>query len=1111
NRIARILPDGTLDPSFNTGTGSALNITNAEVLADGKILLTGSFIAFNGISTNRIVRLYPDGSVDQSFNIGTAFNDDVNAIAVQQDGKIVLGGKFTAYNGSTANRVIRINQDGTLDNTFHSGSGLNKEAVQVIKIDSSGDITVGGSFNGLYDGSEVNRLFFLNSDGTLKTDFYTGSGPGSSSVLALENNTDGSWYIAGSFSVFDGLNQGRLAKINLDGEYDTAYLSAGIGFNDSVLKVLSLDNKQTMVFGNFSKFNAAPAPKIARLLENGTLDSTFNFGQTGANNVIKTAVLQDDGKIVFAGNFTKYNGVTCNRITRILSDGTVDGTFHINSGFNNQVYAMAIQPDQKIILGGNFNLYNNLPARRIIRLLPNGLPDAGFKVGLGANAIIDVIQIQPDGKILAGGRFTSFDGNLFAGLVRLNSDGSIDFSFNTGAGFDKNVYAIALQSDQKIIVGGSFLTYNGTSQKRIVRLNPDGSLDAAFDSGSGFNKGDVLAILVQPDDRILLGGTFSGMYKTKPSLRMIRVLKSGDYDTGFQASLNNKLHSMALTSDHKLMIGGDFNSVSGESKHRIARLKICLEKTIWNGIFWSNGFPSGGKEVTFTEDYSNLTSANCCSCTISEGKTVTLLSGNTLSLEFDYNGLGTLILDDTASLYQDDDEIINTGIVHAIRKSSPVLQFDYTYWSSPVENQKLTDVSPNTLSDKFFSYNYLLKNWNFENPSNHMVLGKGYIIRAPQDFSLTTAAKFEAVFKGIPNNGKISLGLGDTDTFNLIGNPYPSAVNADLFLDKNSKNIIPTLYFWTHNTPISNYQYTSDDYAVYNLLGGVGTRRSLSSGINESVPDGTIASGQAFFTISKNTGAVEFNNSVRITGRNSVFFKSGEKSKKTETSGTEKHRIWLDLENKKGVFKQILIGYIQGTSDLTEDNYNAESLNGNAYADFYSILENRNLVIQASKLPFQISDSIALGYNTNIEGDFSIRIDQKDGLFENLNVHIEDKTLKRTHDLKKTPYLFQTSKGVFKDRFVLRYSDSSLKNINFEKSENTVLITVRDRIVKVKATKERIQEIAVFDISGKLIYTKKRIDEFEFQLPNLQLGNQILLLKITLENNYKTTRKIIFQ
>ncbi|PWB20056.1 calcium-binding protein [Flavobacterium sp. HTF] len=1108
NRVARILSNGTLDTTFNTGSGSALNITNVEVLSNGKILLAGNFTSFNGVSANRIVRLFSDGRIDASFSIGIGFNDDVNAMTLQPDNKIILGGKFTSYNGITANRIIRLNQDGTPDVSFSSGSGLSKEAVQVLKTDASGNIMVGGSFTGTYNSSNVNRVFLLDANGILKDDFDIGSGPGSASVTALEHGADGSWFIGGSFSVFDSMNQGRLAKINADGEYDTEYLSAGIGFDNSVLKLLPLENKQTMVFGNFNKFNGVFSSKIARISENGTLHPTFNTGQSGANNLIKSAILQKDGKIVFGGNFTKYNGSAYNRIARIQPEGEIDPTFNTGSGFNGQIYSIAIQPDQKIIVGGNFTSYNGSPATRIIRLLPDGSRDSGFNVGLGANAIIDVILIQPDGKILVGGRFSAFDNNLFSGLVRLNTNGSIDSGFTIGTGFDKNVYAIALQSDQKIIIGGSFLNYNGISQKRILRLNTNGSLDTTFESDTGFSKGDVLSLLVQPDDKILAGGTFSGTYKTKPSLRLIRLLKSGEYDSGFQANLNGKLYTMNFTSDQKLMIGGSFNSVSGNSKHRIARLKICLESTVWNGIAWSNGLPSGGKEVTFKADYPNLTSAGICSCTIDKGKTVTLLDGNTLKIEFDYNGSGTLVLNDTAGLYQDDDEIVNSGIVQVKRKSSPILKLDYTYWSSPVQNQTLIDVSPNTSSGNFFSFNFLSGYWNSETSSNSMVPGKGYIIRGPQDFSTTSPARFEATFKGIPNNGVVNLELGNPGTYNLIGNPYPSAIDADLLIEKNIRNIKGTLYFWTHNTPFKNNKYTSDDYAVYNLLGGVGTRSSVSSGLNEIIPDGKIASGQAFFVRSKNSGMVEFNNSMRVEGQNSTFFKPGKENKNANEPNIKKHRFWLNLENPEGVFKQILIGYIEGMADISD--YNAETFNANEFVNFYSILENKKLVIQGTDKIFSETDSVFLGYQTTVDGNFSLKIDDQDGLFLNQDIYIEDRFLNKIQNLKENPYLFSTTKGTFNDRFVLHYSDKALNRNNVENIGKTILIAVKNKSVKIVSPKENIQRIDIYDVSGKVIYTKNKIDQAEYQTPDLPFSNQVFIIKIAL-NNYTFTQKIILE
>lgn len=1111
NKIARILPSGDVDTSFATGSGSLLNIMNASVLADGKILLAGNFISFNGFPASKIVRLNSDGNVDTDFNIGTGFDDDVSAVTVQQDGKIILGGKFTNYNGNAANRIIRINYDGSIDNSFLSGTGFSNGAVLTIKANSLGSIMVGGSFTGNYNGGDVNRVCLLNSNGVLRTDIDFGSGPATASVYTLENDREGSWYIGGSFSVFDGLNQGKLAKINAEGQYDTGYLSAGVGFDNSVFKVLPLENKKTMVFGNFKKFNGVLISRIACLLEDGSLDTGFNTQQSGANNLIKNAVIQLDGKIICGGNFTKYNETLINRIVRISPDGIVDNTFSVGTGFNAQVYALAVQSDHKILVGGKFTLYNGMSVGGLIRLLPNGLPDMTFNVGLGVDANVETILVQPDHKILVGGQFSSFNGQLISRLVRLNADGSIDTTFNIGSGFDKYIYTMALQSDGKIILGGSFVNYNGTPQKRIVRLNPDGSLDPTFQTGSGFSKGDVRSILIQPDGRIIVGGTFSGTYKSTIVMRLIRLQKSGDFDPSFDAHLNNKLYTMEFTANYRLMIGGDFNSISGISKHRAARLKLCLDSTFWNGSNWSNGFPSGGKEISFKENYSSLTAATVCSCSIDEGKVVTLLSGNTLEIEFSYFGQGTLILEDSANLFQSDDDMVNTGIISLKRKTSPIVRYDYTCWSSAVDFQKLVDVSPNTLSDKYYSYDCMIKSWQLENPSTVMIPGKGYIIRGPQYFSITSPAVYEAIFKGIPNNGKIEAELGDNDHLSLVGNPYPCTLDADAFLKRNSSKIKGTLYFWTHNTPVTNLKYNTDDYAVYNLLGGIGTRGALSTGINESIPDKTIASGQAFFVISKEIGTAEFYDSMRLNYKSSAFFRPGTKVKTKETDDVERNRIWLNLKNENGIFKQILVGYIEGATNFYDESFDAESLSGNKFADFYSIIEQKKLVIQGRPLPFDESDSVPLGYTTTVEANFNLSIDHVDGLFSNAgDFFIEDKELKIIHNLKDGPYYFNTIPGTFNDRFVLRFVDSTLKTQDFEVQGDQILVSVNKQNIFIDSKKNNMKNIAIFDILGKQLYNKNDIKSNKFSIPNFPSENQILIIKITLERGNIKTFKVIF-
>ncbi|MBJ2123764.1 T9SS sorting signal type C domain-containing protein [Flavobacterium sp. IB48] len=1117
NRVARLLPNGSLDSTFLIGSGSLLNVTQVKILADEKILLTGNFTIFNTISANRIIRLNANGTFDSSFNCGAGFDNDVNTIALQPDGKIVLGGNFTSFNNITANRIIRLNEDGIRDESFVSGSGFSKEAVETIKINKNGEIMVGGSFTGFYNTNEVVRLILLEPDGSIKPNFDIGSGPATASVFALEFDEEGAWFVGGSFSVFNGLNQGRLVKISNEGEHDISYLASGIGFDNSVFSILPLPNRKTIIGGNFKKFNGNVASKITCLLENGTTDLTFNATNSGSNNAVKATILQLDGKIILGGNFTKYNDFTNNRIVRIFPNGDIDNSFNSGDGFNGQVSALAIQSDQKIIAVGTFTKYNGsaVNASRIVRILPNGARDPDFNIGLGADSFIESLVLQKDGKILLGGRFKTFNNIPFAGLVRLNQDGSIDESFNIGVGFDKYVFAIALQSNQKIIVGGSFLTFNEVSQKRIVRLNNDGSLDDTFDSGSGFNKGDVRAILVQPDDRIWVGGTFSGTYNAISSSRLIRLSSSGIFDNSFIAPLNNALYAMNFNEDYKLIIGGNFNSVSGKSKHRIARLKFCINTTTWNGTSWSNGFPSAGKEVYFKENFPNLTTTNICGCNIEEGKTVTLLENNTLVIEFAYTGKGILVVENAASLYQDDDDIVNTGIVHVKRKTKPVIRFDLTYWSSPVADMKLCDFSPETYFDKYLWFDPIL-GWKTNLYGTFtMDPGHGYSVRAPQSFSNSERGILEGVFKGIPNNGKLKVEFIAPERYYFVGNPYPCAINADDFLRSNAPKTKGTLYFWTHNTPpritipgTNTARYSNDDYAVYNLLGGVGTSSALNSGISNDAPDGLIASGQGFFVKSNQTGYLEFNNSMRVRDRNTSFFRPAPNSE--VKSINEKYRFWLNIRNNGNEFKQILLGYATEASNSFDLMYDAEYLSSGTAVDFYSIIEDKKLVIQGRELPFSENDSISLGYKTTINDSFKVEIDHQDDFFNDKPIFLVDKNLNLVHNLSEGPYQFTSEVGTFHNRFSIIYNDKTLGNTTFKDNSNDVLISAKNHIINIESTKENISEIIIFDVLGNQIFKEDKLETKKIAVQNLISSHQVLFVKVIFGNGKSNSKKVIF-
>lgn len=1109
NRVARVNTDGTLDLTFVTGSGSSSLVEEVELQTDGKIIIGGSFVSFNGVACGRIVRLSSSGSVDTTFLQGNGFDDNVSALSILPDGKLIVGGEFLFYNGISAGRLVRLNSDGTLDASFASGTGFSNGIVESIKVNSNGSILVGGSFTGTYNGLDCNRIILLNSSGGSSTSFDLGEGPASGTIYTFID--DGVYYYGGgSFSVFDGQNQGRLARFDSIGSIDIAYLSAGVGFDNSVLKIVSQPDDKLVVVGSFSKYNNLGNSRVIRLLANGLVDPTFNVLGSGANNTVRTAVVQDDQKIIIGGSFTSYNGLVANRIVRLLPNGGTDVTFNSGLGFNNQVYAVALQSDGKLLVVGNFTTYNGVAVARVVRLLPDGILDVSFNVGTGPDAIVECVLLQPDGAILLGGQFGSCNGIGSSRIVRLQPNGAVDTSFSVGSGFDKTVFVIALQEDGKVMAGGSFLTYKGNPARKLVRLNADGSQDASLVMGSGFTTGDVRSILIQPDGRLLIGGTFAGTYNGVGVKRLLRLLPNGTYDTSFTATLNSTAFTLAFTNSNKLLIGGNFNSVSGVTKHRIAQLKLCTNTTIWNGAMWSNGLPSPEKTLFFDADYTFSDTVTACSCTVRTTANLLVSSGFSFNLDFDYSGLGSLTIESGAVLYQKENEVLNGGQMIMKRRTTPILKSDYTYWSSPVANQVLGTVSPNAPQDRLFSFSSATKNWFTELSTALMIPAKGYIIRGPNDYSETVRAEHEVSFSGIPNNGTISIPVVGSSTFNLIGNPYPSAVNADLLYDLNKDVIAGSMYFWTHNTAISNSLYSSADYAVYNLFGGVSTA-ATNTGANNQIPQGKIASGQSFFVMGINSGGnVIFDNSMRISDQNNFFFKTSA-SKKTVENPVEKHRIWINLSNAQGAFKQVLLGYSSDATNEIDPALDAVSYNGNAVVNLYSLASSKNLAIQAKALPFAVSDTFVLGYKSEIDGVFSLSLDHMDGIFIHQPIFIEDKVTGSIVPLTKQGYNFNTTKGVFNDRFVLRFSGLELGSPQYETERTILSIIQNNKVMQIGLQNQILDELWLFTIDGKEVYYKKDIQSAQYTIPLLPISQQAAVLKVKDENGKFHSKKVFLR
>ena len=362
----------------------------------------------------------PPGSLDTAEDPSAGVNGPVYALTLQADGKLLVGGDFTLANGLGRQRMARLNPDGSLDQSFSSTSPL-----------------VGAS----------------------------------APILTMVSQTDGRILLGGSFTNVDGVRRNYLARVALNGAIDTTF-TTGSGANNPVFAAAETfvgSDRKLLIGGSFTSFGAALQNYVARLNDNGTLDTGFQVG-LGANGNVFAIALQADGKAVIGGDFTAVNGVTLPHIARLNTDGSVDTTFAPGAGANDSVRAIAVQLDGRIVIGGFFTNVNGAALNHIARLTARGAVDSTFTPGMGFNDVVSAIAIQPDTRIVLGGQFTLCDGVTRHRLTRLNNDGTLDAMINFGDGADSFVAAVVVQTNGMINLGGGFTQYDDQPRPHLARI-----------------------------------------------------------------------------------------------------------------------------------------------------------------------------------------------------------------------------------------------------------------------------------------------------------------------------------------------------------------------------------------------------------------------------------------------------------------------------------------------------------------------------------------------------------------------------------------------------------------------------------------------------------------
>jgi uncharacterized delta-60 repeat protein len=347
-------------------------------------------------------------------------------VAVQPNGKILIGGTFTSIGGVSIVNIARLNTNGTLDTSFNPGTAADLGYVGALAIQDDGRILIGGSFFSSLGTAPAN-LARLNVNGSVDSEFDFNLGiDGPVNSMAVQ--PDGKIVFGGGFTYVDAVPRRSIARLNVNGTLDTVFdacVASGAGSGATGIAIQS-DGKILASGGNFTFNIGAYRTGLARLSDCGELDVAYASQQPGINigSTAWTLLLANDGKVVLGGSFNQYQDAYLNGIVRLTTNGATDVTFNPGLGitFDTTVYALAMQSDQKLLIGGDFSEFNGTMRNRIARLNPDGTLDTSADPGLGANLAISSIAVQSNGKILVAGKFNSFNGYTRYGVVRLNGD-----------------------------------------------------------------------------------------------------------------------------------------------------------------------------------------------------------------------------------------------------------------------------------------------------------------------------------------------------------------------------------------------------------------------------------------------------------------------------------------------------------------------------------------------------------------------------------------------------------------------------------------------------------------------------------------------------------------
>ncbi len=652
-----------------------------------------------------------------------------------------------------------------------------------------------------------------------------------------------------------------------------------------------------------------------------------------------------------------------------------------------------------------------------------------------------------------------------------------------------NVTSTSLISDVNVSVQ---LTHTWVADLTLTLISPTGT-QIQLVSGKCSSNDDINAVFDDAGVTLVCGATPTISGSVKPA-QLLSALNG-------QSPAGTWTLRVADTASGD---GGSLNAWSLNICSQTTTQVACGEITTnWNGASWDNGVPQDNVAATISGDFVSTKDVEACSLDVVGTSAVTIQSGHDLIVDGAVSVAPTasLTLENNANLLQVKD-VANTGITR-VKRAATMRRLDYVFWSSPVGGQDLKVFSPKTVSPSGGPYIGGSRFYVLNEPTNSFVAiepvgtpfakAKGYMIRAPNDFPANgTQQVFNGLFSSVPNNGTATIATTRTPGtgygYNLIGNPYPSTLNASLFLAQNPGS----LYFWTHT---SQNPAMGSNYASYTNFG-------VAAAAGGAVPDGTIAVGQGFILETAASGTATFTNAMRTSANQAIFFRE---------ANTDRSRLWLNLSNQDGLQNQILVGYADGATMEADVSMDAPSMEENINC-IASLIDGKRYSIQARPTPFDTNDEIPLGFKATAAGTFTISLFEADGVFADGDVlgqvvYLKDTATGTVHDLTETPYTFGSAAGDYADRFSIVYQNTALQLPDPTGTPRAVVFK-QEQHLQIE-TSGHIEHVIVYDILGRRLYETVADHTTRFVTDDLRIQNQPIVVRVKIDGR-TVVKKIVF-